>query len=232
MDVPETKDLAQTNPALTTKLFERYKQLARSMYAPNMPPSHSQRDAELGLGTAAAALEVPDVCDNDDCWERKAHELQLRREAAVASSLQCWDNSGTPLQQLTAAPWHLGTGDIFSFHVVQPGGGSHNDISMQIVKGCDNCAFTAGTGSLTANTIHLIAFGKGHNVTHNGTISTNKDGTCRIHWVSKTNIWQDFCQGKPCAGDVPKTGGDACKMMLMNGGVWQPYVETPGWPLA
>jgi hypothetical protein len=230
-EFPETKDLAETDPALTTKLFERYKQLARSMYAPNMPPSHNQLDANLGLSAVAAALDAPDACDNDECWERKAHQLQLQREAAAVGGVQCWDKSGTPLQQLIAAPWLLGAGITFSFDVVQGGTDSH--ISMQIVKGCSNCAFTAGVGSVTSNTISLVAYGKGHNVTHNGEMTTNKDGTCRIHWVSKTNTWQDFCQGKPCAGDIPKTsGGDACKKMLANGGIWQPYVETPGWPLA
>ena len=50
--------------------------------------------------------------------------------------------------------------------------------------------------------------------------------------MSKTNQWQDFCQGKACAGATPKGGGGgACAKMLTNGGIWQPYVETPGWPL-
>lgn len=233
--VSETNDLAEKEPALTSKLFERYKQLARSMYAPNMPQARKRLDHDLGLSAAAAALEAPDACDNDNCWEQKANELQLQREAmAVAATnqnaaVQCWGTRGTPLQQLTATTWHLGSEDIFSFHVIQGGGGS--EISMQIVQGCGNCAFTAGVGSLTANEIALIAYGKGLNVTHSGTLLTNQDGSCRIRWVSKTNHWADFCQGIPCKGGTSKHGGVACDKMLTNGGIWQPYVETPGWPL-
>lgn len=136
------------------------------MYAPNMPADRNRFDADLGLSSAAAALDAPDACDNDDCWERKAHELQLQREAAMAVTAthgaQCWDKGGTPLQQLTASEWHLGSEDVFSFRAIQ--GGVSGGVSMQIVQGCGNCAFTAGEGSVTSNTIALVAYGKGHNV--------------------------------------------------------------------
>ena len=150
------------------------------MYAPNMPADRNRVDADLGLSAAAAALEAPDACDNDDCWERKAHELQLRREAAMALAAtrgQCWDKVGTPLQQLTASEWHLGSEDVFSFRKIQ--GDFSGEIAMQIVRGCTNCAFTAGEGNITSNAIALVAYGKGHNVTHGGTLLTNEDGSCR-----------------------------------------------------
>ena len=88
--------------------------------------------------------------------ERKAHELQLRREAAAAAASRavsaqavsggssetgaasCWSDSGTPLKQLIAAAWHLGSADIFSFQAAVQGSRSSNagdaEIEMRIVK--------------------------------------------------------------------------------------------------
>ena len=161
----ETKDLADTNPALTAKLFERYKQHARAMYAPNMPPGRQQVDDAFGLSAAAAALEAPDACDNDECWERKAHELQQQREAAIAETAngaavrahaaQCWKSNTTAVHQLTSAPWYLGTEDIFTFRAIQSG--INGEILMQIVQGCGNCAFTKGEGTIKANDIALTS---------------------------------------------------------------------------
>jgi hypothetical protein len=342
----ETKDLAETQPALTAKLFARYNELARAMYAPNVPPSRVEH-GDAALDAAAAALEAPDACSDDDCWcgrrnslstllclrssvrtapslissatnytfhgktqrrmlyhcnlrERKAHELQLRREAAAAAASRavsaqavsggssetgaasCWSGSGTPLKQLIAAAWHLGSADIFSFQAAVQGSRSSNagdaEIEMRIVKvrpslhldpsqwstasppasatlnrnhrrafvcvcvawqGCANCAFTKGEGTITAvGTISLVAYGKGLNVTHEGALLANTaggGGGCRIRWSSKTNHWADFCQGKPCegggGGGPPKAKPDACKVMLSQGGFWQPWTATPGWPL-
>ena len=170
------------------------------MYAPNMPPSRVEH-GDAALDAAAAALESPDACSDDDCWcgrrnslstllclrssvrtapslsatnytfhgktqrrmlyhwnlrERKAHELQLRREAAAAAASRavsaqavsggssetgeasCWSGSGTPLKQLIAATWHLGSADIFSFQAAVQGSRSSNagdaEIEMRIVK--------------------------------------------------------------------------------------------------
>lgn len=215
-DPLETKDLSVEQPALTTKLFERYKTLAKEMYAPNMPTDRMTGDAGLD-----AVLECPEACSDDDCWERKSHALQLRLDAAEPT-VNC-----SQLSQIISADWYLGTEDVFAFTATE------GRLALSIVKGCQACKFTKGDGTLVGGKIDLVAFGKGANYTHSGAVSANKDGSCRVHWGDN---WRDFCQGKPCVGPEPGPGppaggGPACEAMLAKGGFWQPYVATPGWPL-
>ena len=215
-DPRETKDLADENPELTAKLYTRYKQLARSMYAPN-------GDEDEGL----MALEAEEACASDDCWERRSHAAQLRRDAAAAAAAVAVGGAAgdcATVAQLTSGQWYLGHLDVFAFQ--KAAGGGADAIEMTVVKGCSGCKFTRGAGTLQAGTVHLIANGKGHNYRHTGVLSEDEDGQCRLHWGDN---WADFCQGKACVGKgpapPPPTQTAACRKMLTAGGFWQPYFD-------
>jgi hypothetical protein len=185
-DPRETKDLSAEQPALMAKLFERYKTLARQMYAPNMPA------ASLVLAEDVL-LESPEACDTDDCWEQKSHAAQLKRDAFLRD--QAAAGNCTQLSQVISADWYLGKIDVFAFTASPET--ERDGIAMKIVTGCDGCKFTKGAGILENGAINLVASGEGQNLSHTGALSANADGSCRIHWGDN---WRDFCQGKACKG--------------------------------
>jgi hypothetical protein len=203
------------------------------MYAPNMPADRMTGDVDLDT-----VLESPEACGDDDCWERRSHALQLRLDGQGHAAHNC-----SQLSQIVSANWYLGAADIFAFKAAatdgsssdglngSDGSGSSDRLALSIVKGCAGCAFTKADGTLADGKISLVASGKGKDYSHTGTVSADKDGSCRVHWGDN---WRDFCQGKPCGGPEPGPPPPtvaACETMLTKGGFWQPYVAAPGWPL-
>ena len=209
-------------------------QLAKELSAPN--------------GDEDELLDALDVaqgqCGTDDCWERRSHEVQLAREAALQRKqsatvgLAGGVGSGNAsecqrMAQLTTGTWLDGPTTTFAFTDDEKTRGA-GAVGLKILAGCANCAFSRGVGSLGSDgVLRLLAFGKGDNLTHIGTMTSDSEGGggCRIEWSSagKAHKWADFCQGKPCSGrGPPKPPGPphrqsgACKKMLSEG-FWQPY---------
>eukprot|EP01050_Picozoa_sp_SAG11_P029105 SAG11_NODE_8057_length_1064_cov_1.223834_2_plen_182_part_00 len=173
----------------------------------------------------------------DECWERRSHQLQQRREAllltlslaSVSSPLAAGGNvSCAEMAQITKkeSHWYLGQQDIFGFTDEQASRGA-GAIYMQIIKGCTGCKFSFGQGVLdSANRrMTVVASGKGENYTHIAQITTDEQGKCRLHWGDN---WADFCQGGACVGPSPPSPprpplkGAACEKML-TAGFWQPW---------
>jgi hypothetical protein len=129
-DPRETVDLATQQPNRTAQLWERYKQLATQLYAPNAveaaaaavaPRTGAGSESAAAFAAAAAAafaaewegvrqleasLALPSACADDACWERRAHELQMRRRALAAAAAAARPAPPGRQQLVEGAPPH------------------------------------------------------------------------------------------------------------------------------
>lgn len=213
-DPRETNDLSTKQSDLTAKLYSRYQKLAKELYAPNGDEDELVTDIEYAEGP----------CGTDICWELRSQRVQRARQALKPLVSKC-----ASMKQLTSINWYDGS-IIFGFVSQEHtrGGGA---VRMNILRGCENCKFSYGEGTLdeAAGEIVVVAMGKGQNVSHYGTISAQKSGECRISWSSRINKWADFCQSNTCSAPAPpgpQRESAACTKMLSDG-FWQPYC-SPG----
>ena len=160
-------------------------------------------------GDEGEGLDVD--CDHDECWRsgRRWSESECEGECEGECEID--------------GKWYDGAQIVFAMKKLP-----HNQVDMTIVSGCEHCAFTEATGTISTDgkTIEVVAFGKGERVSHGGEVYYDSSaGLCRIHWTSQNRThggqWGDFCRGHACPTAPPHKHA-ACEKMLQDG-YWQPY---------